>query len=164
MTGYFGGRPRLLGPDDAQGTRILLLGALGVTPYIDRALEVLERAERGNDDEHRGLLIERDGTVAGLALFGVVAGTVGATRIHVLALAPEIDPDDVGGRLLSTVADEMRQAGGRFVVAEVPDDPALGSMLMLLRDNGYREAARVPDFYRDGIALSFLRLELENGP
>ena len=41
------------------------MGALGVTPYIDRALEVLELAERGNDPEHRALVIARDGTVAG---------------------------------------------------------------------------------------------------
>lgn len=159
MSGYFGEDPRPLGPDDAQSTRVLLLGALGVTPYIDRALEILDHAERGSDDEHRGLLIERDGTVAGLALFGTISGAEGATRLHVLALAPEIDPDDVGGRLLASVSALMRDEGARFLMTELPDDPALGSVLAVLREHGFREEARVPDFYRDGVALTFLRYD-----
>jgi hypothetical protein len=42
----------------------------------------------------------------------------------------------------------------------LPDDPAIGTVLGLLRDQGFREETRVPDFYREGVALTFLRLEL----
>ena len=63
MTGYFALAPRPLQPEDSQGTRNLLMGALGVTPYIDRAIEVLALAERGHDPEHKALVIARDGTV-----------------------------------------------------------------------------------------------------
>jgi len=38
MTGYFAQAPRALSPDDHVAARILLMGALGVTPYIDRAM------------------------------------------------------------------------------------------------------------------------------
>ena len=68
MTGYFAQAPRALSPDDHVPARVLLMGALGVTPYIDRAMEVLQLAERGHDHEHRALVIARDGTVAALAL------------------------------------------------------------------------------------------------
>ena len=89
MTGYFALDPRPLLPEDHQGTRVLLMGTLGVTPYIDRALEVLELAERGNDPEHRALVIARDGTVAGShAAIGTIAGTKGGARVHTAALAP----------------------------------------------------------------------------
>ena len=47
-----------------------------------------------------------------------------------------------------------------FLLAEMPDDPALGTVLALLREHGFREEARVPDFYREGVALTFLRLDL----
>lgn len=160
MSGYFALDPRPIVPEDHQGTRTLLMGALGVTPYIDRALEVLELAERGNDPEHRALVIARDGTVAGLALFGAIAGTEGGARLHAAALAPGVDPDDVGERLLRAVANAARASGARYLLAEMPDDPAIGSVLALLRDHGFEEHARVPDFYRDGIALSFLKLPL----
>ena len=160
MSGYFALDPRPLSPDDTQGTRVLLMGALGVTPYIDRALEVLELAERGHDPEHRALVIARDGTVAGLALFGMIAGTRGAARLHTAVLAPGVEADDVGERLMDAVVHAARESGARFLLAEMPDDPAIGSVLALLRQHGFREDARVPDFFREGVALSFLKLAL----
>ena len=160
MSGYFALDPRPLIPEDHQGTRVLLMGALGVTPYIDRALEVLELAERGNDAEHRALVIARDGTVAGIVLYGTIAGTLGGARVHAAALAPGVDSDDVGERLLRAVEADARSEGARFVLAEMPDDPAIGTILALLRDHGFEEDARVPDFYRDGVALSFFKLAL----
>jgi GNAT superfamily N-acetyltransferase len=158
--GYFALDPRPLLPDDVQGTRVLLMGTLGVTPYIDRALEVLGLAERGGDPEHRGIVIARDGTVAGLALFGAIAGATDGARLYTAVLAPGVEANDVGARLMQAVVDAARETGARFLVAELPDDPAVGSVLALLRDNGFREDARVPDFFRDGVALSFLRLAL----
>jgi len=160
VTGYFALDPRPLLPEDTQGTRVLLMGALGVTPYIDRALEVLERAERGGDPEHRGMVVARDGTVAGLVLFGLIAGTSHAARLHTAVIAPGVQTDDVGGRLMRSVEDAARTAGAQFMLAEMPDDPAIGHILTLLREQGFREEARVPDFFREGVALTFLRLPL----
>ena len=159
MSGYFALDPRALAPDDHVGARVLLMGALGVTPYVDRAMEVLELAERGRDDEHRALVIARDGTVAAMALFGAVAGALGVVKIHAALLAPGVGAD-VGARLLGAVAEAARQDGARMLFAELPDDPAIGSIRTLLAAAGFREEARVPDFYRDGIALSLLRQEL----
>jgi GNAT superfamily N-acetyltransferase len=149
-----------MSPEDTQGTRVLLMGALGVTPYIDRALEVLELAERGHDPEHRALVIARDGTVAGLALFGTIAGSNGGARLHAAVLAPGVETNDVGERLVEAVVHAARDTGARFLLAEMPDDPALGTIVSLLRHHGFHEEARVPDFYRDGVALSFLKLLL----
>jgi hypothetical protein len=42
----------------------------------------------------------------------------------------------------------------------MPDDPAIGAVLTLMREHGFREEARVPDFFREGVALAFLRREL----
>jgi ribosomal protein S18 acetylase RimI-like enzyme len=160
VSGYFAQAPRPLLGEEAGAARVLLFGALGITPYIDRALEVLGLAERGGDPEYRALVIARDGTVAGLVLFGMVAGSSGAAKLYTAVLAPGVRPDDVGERLMSAMAETVRAGGARFVLAEMPDDPAIGSVLALLRAHGFREEARVPDFYRDGVALTFLRLTL----
>jgi L-amino acid N-acyltransferase YncA len=157
VPGYFALDPRPLQPEDSQATRVLLMGALGITPYIDRALEVLELAERGNDPEHRALVIARDGTVAALALFGTIAGTQRGARVHAAVLAPGVAIEDVGVRLLDAVTAAVRASGAGFLLAEIPDDPALGTTLALFRHHGFHEEGRVPDFYRDGVALSFLR-------
>jgi GNAT superfamily N-acetyltransferase len=160
VTGYFAQAPRPLTPDDHVSARVLLMGALGVTPYIDRAMEILQLAERGQDDEHRALVIARDGTVAALALFGAIAGVVGVRKIHAAVVAPGLSLGDVGRRLVTAVLDGARRDGARLVVAELADDPALGQTRALLSSIGFDEEARVPDFYRDGVALSLLRLDL----
>ena len=54
----------------------------------------------------------------------------------------------------------LRSEGARYISADVPDDPAIGAIVSLLRDSGFEEEARVPDFYREGVALTFLRLAL----
>jgi GNAT superfamily N-acetyltransferase len=160
VPGYFALDPRPLHPEDSQATRVLLMGTLGITPYIDRALEVLELAERGNDPEHRALVVARDGTVAALALFGTIAGTARGARVHTAVLAPGIEIEDVGMRLMDAVATTVKDDGAEFVLAELPDDPALGTTLTLLRQHGFRDEARVPDFFREGVALTFLRRAL----
>jgi len=162
MTGYFAQAPRALSPDDHVAARVLLMGALGVTPYIDRAMEVLQLAERGSghDEEHRALVIERDGTVAALALFGAVAGAVGVRRLHAAVLAPSVSSDDVGQRIIRAVLEEARDEGARLIVAELPDDPAMGQVRALLASEGFEEEARIPDFCRDGVSLTLLRREL----
>ena len=135
------------------------MGTLGYTPYVDRVMEILALAERGHDAEHRALLIERDGTVAALVLYGIIAGTIGAAKVHAAMLAPGVNTE-VGVRLLDAAASQMAADGARFFIAEMPDDPAVHAPTELLRACGFVEESRIPDFYRDGVALCFLRREL----
>jgi hypothetical protein len=158
--GYFGASPRPLRSDDAAGARGLVYATLGMTPYVDRVVELLDQAARGPDPEARALVIERDGTIAGLVIFGLVAGASGAARLHALVLDRGVTADDIGGRLTSAVATAAASAGARLLVAEVPDDPAIGQVPDVLLRNGFREEARVADFFRDGVALTFLRRDL----
>lgn len=160
MTGYFAHAARALSAEDHVPARVLLMGAFGVTPYIDRAMEILQRAERGHDVEHRALVIARDGTVAALALFGAVAGAVGVSKLHAAVVAPSVSVADVGERIVSAVLEAARREGGRLLIAELPDDPVMGQVRALLTSAGFEEEARVPDFYRDGVALVLLRREL----
>lgn len=134
-------------------------GALGITPYVDRVIELLSAAERG-DPESRALVTERDGTVAALALFGPVAGAVGAWHINMVLLAPRVELREVGGPIIDAIVDVARSAGARLLMAELPADAVLGRSLSLLRANGFRQEGRIPDFYRDDVALLFLRREL----
>jgi hypothetical protein len=158
--GYFAASPRALGPDDAVPARSLVYTVLGVTPYVDRVVELLDQAARGGDPEADALVIERDGTIAGLVLFGLVAGTSGAARLHALVLDRGVSAADVGGRLASAAAAMVAAAGARLFVAELPDDPALAPVPAVLARAGFHEEARVPDYFRDGVALCFLRRDV----
>jgi hypothetical protein len=158
--GYFAGSPRALLAEDASPARALVYAALGVTPYVDRAIELLDQAARGNDPEAVALVIERDGTIAALVIFGSVAGTSGTAKLHVLVIDRGVSADDVGGRLVDAVVAAVEASGARLLVAELPDDLALGPVPIVLIRKGFHEEARVPDFFRDGVALTFLRREL----
>ena len=156
MTGYFDAAPRSVTPADAEAVHALVLGVLGVTPYVDRTLDLVAAAERG-DPEVRALVIARDGTAAGLALFGPVAGASGAWHLYMLLTAAGIHTKAVGGPLVDAALAEVRVHGGRFLLAELPADPVIGSSLTLLRSMAFRQVGRIPDFYREGVALLFLR-------
>ncbi len=137
------------------------MGALGVTPYIDRALEVLALAERGHDPEHRALVIARDGTVAGLALFGPIAGTAHGMRLHTAVLAPGVDAEDVGDRLLTRRRRRRaRRRRARISSPSCPTIPRSAPCWRCCAITASSEEARVPDFYRDGVALTLSRLPL----
>ena len=158
--GYFVDSPRALRAGDAVPARALVYAVLGMTPYVDRVLELLDDAARGNDPEARALVIERDGTIAGLAIYGLVAGTIGAAKLHALVLDRGISADDIGGRLANAASAAARSSGARLLVAELPDDPAIGAVPAVLVRNGFREEARIADFFREGVSLTFLRREL----
>lgn len=159
MTGYFSAAPRPLTAGDAEAARALVWGALGITPYVDRIIELLAAAERG-DPESRALVMERDGTVAALALFGPVGGAAGAWQLDMILLAPRVELREVGRVIIESVVEIARTAGGRLLVAELPADAVLGRTLSLLRANGFRQEGRIPDFFREGVGLLFLRRQL----
>lgn len=157
--GYFDVAPRPIAQGDASGVRALVLASLGVTPYVDREMELVELAERG-DAEVRSLVIERDGTVAALALFGPVAGAQGTWKLYSLLMAERVEPRQVGGILIDAVVAVVKNEHGRLLTAEMPADPVIGKSLTLLRARGFRQEGRIPDFFRDDVALLFLRREM----
>ena len=53
--------------------------------------------------------------------------------------------------------DELSAQAVRSVIIELPDDRVVGSGRALLEGCAFREVARVPDYYRDGVALVVLQ-------
>src|ERR1041384_5999503 len=150
--GYFALAPRPLAAEDAAGAHQLLIQRLGVTPYVDRAVEILENAERGGGEGHRAYVVARDKTVVALALFGSIAGTEAGFKLLVVAI--ESRETDIGARLVDAVAAAVVEDHGRFIVAELADEPAVATTIALLRGNGFAEVGRIPDYYRDGVPLT----------
>jgi L-amino acid N-acyltransferase YncA len=67
---------------------------------------------------------------------------------------------DVGKRLVDAVIAAVQAVNGRYLIAELADEPALTATLALLRDHGFAEVGRIPDFYRDGVPLVIARRNL----
>jgi len=152
---------RPLREEDAPAARALFAASLAGLPYAEAPLAVLQLAAGGASDEARGLIAWSDGALIGVALYGEVAGASGAGKLHVVAIATEARRRGVATRLCGAAITELRARGARFVLGEVPDDARIAPARGVLLRCGFTEESRVPDFYEDGVALTFLRLDLD---
>jgi len=150
------GVARALQPFDADAARTYLESSLAGTVYLNRALELLENAV-GGDSETRALIAGEP--LNAIVFFGPVAGTEGTWQIRMMSVAQELQRD-AGRPFVHALLDIVRKEGARAMVAELPADDAIGDALTLLRANGFRQTGKVADYYRDGVALLFLRREL----
>ena len=149
-----------LGAEHAAAARMLARAELAGTPYGEGPLETLERVlGTGGDDEARGFAAMRGGELVGLAIYGLVAGTQGAAKLHLLLVTASARLAGVGHALCDAASEALR-GHARLLVAELPDDPAAAAGRELLRRAGFCEEGRIPDFYRDGVALLLLRRDL----
>ena len=145
-----------LTPATAAGARALLAAEAARHPYAARPLELLDAAAAGSA-EYRVDVASAGDRPRGVVVWGLVAGASGAGMVYGVCVDAAARRRGIGGRLLAHALAGLRAGGARTTFAEVPDDTAVAGLLALLAAAGFREEARVADFYRDGVALLILR-------
>jgi ribosomal protein S18 acetylase RimI-like enzyme len=148
----------------------LLPGALATvervlrgTHYLDGALDALRSAVRAPGADGRALTSVKGKRVEGVVVFGIFGGTSGAGRLHFVVVEPGARRMGVARALVDTAIAQLAASDARFVLAELPDDRgALPGASEFLRALEFMEESRVEDFFRDGVALSFMRRGLES--
>jgi hypothetical protein len=155
---------RHLETGDAVRAAMLAEDALRGSPYLDRAREIL-RAACAGDPEWRatGAFDPVNGALRAVASFGPVSGASDAWRVGDLLFARDSASRDVADPLIQDVVTAVQRRHARLVVAEMPADETIGFSITVLRANGFRQEARIPDFYRDGVAQLFLRRDFTSG-
>jgi GNAT superfamily N-acetyltransferase len=151
---------RPLSEGDLEAALAMLRGAAAGPAYLDFLASAVESASLTPSVENRGIVAELDGTLIALTVYGEYAGASGAGRLHLVAVAERYRRRGLGALLVSKVAEELSARAARFILAELPDDrPALDGYSAFLRACSFAEESRVPDLYRPGVALVFLRRE-----
>ena len=135
--------------------------ALDGTPYLAGALDALRSAVGAPGADGRALAFVIDERIEGVIVFGFFGGADGAGRLQ-LTVIEESSRRTRAGRMLAEHAIALLgREGARFVLAELPDDPrALPGARAFLESLSFAQESRVENFYRDGIALSFMRRDL----
>jgi ribosomal protein S18 acetylase RimI-like enzyme len=133
-----------LGIGDRDAARVLLGG--------ERAAELLERSY-GGTPECRALAAVEERSLAGVVLFGAVAGAAGTGALLWLAVRPERRRRGIGSLLLQHALAALDGDGARLVVAELPHEPQADPAEALLASRGFAVEGEVPDYFRDGVAL-----------
>lgn len=134
--------------------------AMPHAPFAQGAVDSLRAALEAANAEARALVAAVDVRVVGVGVFGGIAGARGAAKLHLIGVAPHAWRRGVGAALALAITHSLRAEGARLLLAELPDDPVLSAYAAFLRACQFEEEARVPDFYRDGVALTFLRRPL----
>lgn len=132
-------------------------------PRIRRLLG--EAVAGGVESEYRALVAlagdgARAATPVGVVLFGLVGGTESTGMLYGIAVARQQRRHGVARALLDAAAAALRSAGAERLIAELPDDVLHQPAAAALTSAGFADAARVPDFVRDGVALRLMRLAL----
>lgn len=139
-------------------TLALLRDAVPAPSYADALASVVEAAALTPSIESRGIVAEHDGALAAIAVYGEYAGASGAGRLHLIAVAAHHRRRGIGAKLMGRVAEELAARSARFILTELPDDrPALDDYMAFLHACSFAEESRVPDLYRPGVALVFMR-------
>ena len=146
----------------AQSSETGALGALiaddlAGAPYADSARYFIRLAAHGRVDEARALVAERDGQIVGFVLLGAVAGAVGTGRLLLLGVRNDARRNGLGIELCSAAALELEAQGARTIVVEMPEHASTSACRAVLERCGFSEAARVDDYYRDGVPLVVLQ-------
>lgn len=145
---------------DRRALETLIEHDLGDSPYAGIPAYYLRLAFDGRPGESRVVVAERRTLVVGLALYGEVAGAVGTGRLHFITVTAAARLEAIGTSLCAAAVDDFRRRDTRLVVAEVPAHPVMAGGFALLARCGFGEAARVADYYQDGIDLVLLQRAL----
>jgi ribosomal protein S18 acetylase RimI-like enzyme len=146
--------------DDAISVREVVRASVPVL-YLPLIEPFLEQGLTGHSAEET-VLVSRDreaGAITGVAVVGIVAGTLGAGRIRGVCVAPLARRRGVGRALLNESMEVLTESGARFALVELADEPEMRFLSALLEAGGFAEEARAADLVRDGVAMRYLRRE-----
>ena len=101
-----------------------------------------------------------DDQIVGVAVYGEVAGTHGAGKMHGMAVAPDARRHGIARTLIDAFVADLAARGARFVLVEFAEAEELAVGRTLLLNCRFYEESRVPDYFRDGIGLCFLRRDI----
>ncbi|MBI5432834.1 MAG: GNAT family N-acetyltransferase [Planctomycetes bacterium] len=95
-------------------------------------------------------LADAPGRVAGYACFGATPCTLGTFDLYWIAVDKSLQGHGIGKALVRSVEDVVGAERGRLILIETGGKPSYAAQRAFYLSAGYREVARVPDFYEDG--------------
>ncbi len=98
------------------------------------------------------LVVAEDGKdgVVGYMSYGPTPLTDGAYDLYWMAVAPAAQGRGFGRELVLWLERRVAEAGGRLVLIETSSQPKYEKTRRFYLGLGYREASRIPDFYKVG--------------
>lgn len=117
------------------------------------ASELLEeRLAQGARSGYWFFFAEQGGELVGYCAFGPVPMTAASYDLYWIATAPQAEGRGIGRRLLELAEQDVARRGGGQMYIETSSRAAYARTRRFYRAAGYRQAARLRDFYAPGDA------------
>ena len=118
---------------------------------IEALGEVLDDYHAGNHEyDHKALTLLHDDQPIGFAYHAPTAMTDRTWELWWIVVAKNRQGEGHGNRLLDFVESDVLSAQGRLLLIETSSLAHYEPTRRFYRKHGYREVARIPDFYADG--------------
>ena len=120
---------------------------------VEVAREVLtDCAGKGAASGYTTTVAQEGGATLGYVCYGPAPATRGTWDIYWLAVNRSRQGRGIGRELIATAEEDMRRQGGRIAVVETSSLPMYEPTRRFHLAQGYREEARIEDFYEVGDA------------
>ncbi len=136
--------------------RPVIVHMLEATPaFLPEEVKVAEELidahldERESSGYHFRVAESEDG-VAGFICFGPTPLTRGTWDMYWMATAPDQRGRGIGGALLKTAEEHIRDSGGRIILIETSSNPHYAPARNLYHSHNYEQVSTIPDFYDPG--------------
>jgi GNAT superfamily N-acetyltransferase len=115
------------------------------------AIEVLDEAlAKGQAGHYQSYTAESGGIPVGWICYGPTPCTLGTFDIYWIVVAPEAQNQGIGSLLLTHAEQRIAAGGGRLSIIETSGRPIYDATCHFYLRRGYREAARLDEFYAPG--------------
>jgi ribosomal protein S18 acetylase RimI-like enzyme len=96
------------------------------------------------------LVAELESSIVGYICYGPTPITENTWDFYWLAVAHDIQGQGIGRKLMEAAEEKIKQAKGRLIVLETSSKPGYEKTNLFYLRLGYKEAARIKDFYMIG--------------
>jgi ribosomal protein S18 acetylase RimI-like enzyme len=115
------------------------------------ALELIDHGFRPDNVDYFFKVAEDESQlVVGYACYGLAPLTDGVYDLYWIAVHPRLQRKSIGRLLVKAVEQAVKDIGGRMLLVETASKPEYQLTRAFYEHTGYKEIARIPDFYRAG--------------
>ncbi|MEM2936551.1 MAG: GNAT family N-acetyltransferase [Candidatus Bathyarchaeia archaeon] len=129
---------------------------------VDTALQIVDLClqSREQHDYTINVAVDEEGSPLGYICYGKTPLTDGVYHLYWIAVDPSHQARGIGGALLEFMEEKVRDLGGRMILVETSSSPKYQKARDFYFKHGYREVARIEDFYRVNEGLIIYQLKL----
>lgn len=119
---------------------------------IDVAMELIGMVLKDpiQKDYHIHCMVNNQDQAIGYICYGPAPMTQGTFDLYWIAVDPDFQREGVGSGLLNFLEEVVKARGGRMILADTSTLPDFVKTQNFYLKNGFREEARIPDYYYPG--------------